>query len=210
VTRTAIRAGIAAGLVALSACGGAAGGAGGRSPYRGIVLPKPIPKPAVTLTATDGRPYDFARETAGHLTFLFFGYTNCPDVCPVHMANLAAVMARLTPSERQDIRVVFVTTDPDRDSLPRLRAWLAAFDSSFVGLRGDTAQVARFERSVELPTAIRGPVTDSATGAYEVGHAAQVVAFSADDSAHVVYPFGTRQEDWAHDIPLLLYGPWHD
>ena len=61
------------------------------------------------LTGTDGQPYDFQAETAGKLTFLFFGYTNCPDVCPISMATLTAALNDLN---RVGAKVVFVTTDP--------------------------------------------------------------------------------------------------
>ena len=161
-----------------------------------------LPRPAFTLTDTRGAPYAFASETRGLLTFLFFGYTNCPDVCPVHVANVAAVLRKLPFEDQQRARFVFVTTDPARDSLPQLRRWLDQFDAWFIGLRGDDADVARIMGAVGLPPAMRG-APDSA-GRYEVGHPATVLVFTADDSAHVLYPFGTRQLDWAEDIPRLL------
>lgn len=177
------------------------------SDFHGIVLPVPFPRPHATLTATDGKPFDFHAATEGRITFLFFGYTHCPDVCPVHMANLAAVLKGLTHEDRDRIQVVFVTTDPARDSLPVLRRWLDSFDPAFIGLRGDDSTLTRFESDSRVALAVRTTAPDSA-GNYEVGHAAQVIAFTPDDSAHLVYPFGTRQEDWAHDIPLLLGGAW--
>ncbi|MFI5234535.1 MAG: SCO family protein [Gemmatimonadales bacterium] len=194
----------AVGTALIAGCVAPAGGGS----YRGTELPRALARPAFTLAATTGQPFSFQSATAGRLTFLFFGYTHCPDVCPVQMANLAAALLRLSPSERRRIAVVFVTTDPARDSLPRLRQWLDAFDSSFVGLRGDDSTVARIEATLALPGAVREPVTDTVTGNYGVGHAAQVLAFSPDDSAHLAFPFGTRQADWAHDLPLLLYGRW--
>jgi protein SCO1/2 len=187
-----------------SACT-SAGGSGG---YRGAVLPRALPRPDFTLTATDGAPYRFAERTRGQVTFLFFGYTNCPDVCPVHMANIAASLQHLTHEDRDRVSVVFVTTDPSRDSLPRLRQWLAGFDPTFVGLRGDDSTVARIESGLLLAPSVREPGDSADPGAYGVGHAAQVLAFTPDDSLHVVYPFGTRQEDWGHDLPLLLHGDW--
>ena len=101
------------------------------------------------------------------------------------------------------VRVVFMTTDPARDTPEKLQAWLTNFDPSFIGLRGTPEQMTA-DRDVGEGGArgARHAVTPS--GAYEVGHAAQVIAFTPDDSAHVVYPFGTRQADWAHDLPLLV------
>lgn len=180
----------------------------GAAPFglRGRVLPGPLLKPDLVLTDALGEPFDLRRETDGYLTLLFFGYTYCPDICPIHMANLGAVIRQLRPSVAQRIKVVFVTTDPGRDTPERLGAWLANFHESFIGLTGDTAVINEAQRALYLPLPQLGP-TDS-TGAYFVGHAAAVVAFSPDNVARVVYPFGVRQADWANDLPRLLEIAW--
>ena len=177
----------------------------GTGELHGTVLDPPWPKPDFTLTDTEGRAFDFRSGTDGFLTLLFFGYTSCPDVCPIHMANIAAVLGDLDYADRTRIRVVFVTTDPERDTPERLRAWLDRFDRSFVGLRGSETEVNAIQAELRLPAAIRQPSRPGPLpGAYAVGHAAQVIAFTADGPARVVYPFGTRQSDWAHDLPRLL------
>jgi len=161
--------------------------------YRGILL----------ADATDlrGEAFDFRVETEGKLALLFFGYTYCPDICPVHMASLAAVKRDLSVNEQRGMRVVFVTADPRRDTPERLREWLGNFDREFVGLRGSEAEVDRIMLSLGLPPAIR----DTASGPdYAVGHASQVIAFPPGDGFRVIYPFGTRQADWKHDLPRLL------
>lgn len=183
----------------LAGCGISAE-SGGRA-YRGVALVHALPRPSFTLTDTHGQPFDFRAKTDDTVTLLFFGYTNCPDVCPVHLTNIATVMRGLPYDVTGKVRVVFVTTDPARDTPEKLQAWLANFDPSFVGLRGTPEEVKAIEKTVDVAPAVAG-APDSA-GAYEVGHAAQVIAFTRDDSAHVVYPFGTRQADWAHDLPLL-------
>jgi protein SCO1/2 len=174
----------------------------GGAAVRGAELGTPLPRPAFTLTDTDGKPYAFAEKTSGKLTLLFFGYTNCPDVCPVHAANIAEIIKGLAWEDRQRVQFVFVTTDPDRDSLPRLRSWLDNFDSSFVGLRGPLEQVNEIQKGLNLGTMPLGE--KAADGSYEVGHAAVVLAIEPDDSLRVMYPFPTRQQDWAADIPVLL------
>jgi protein SCO1/2 len=193
-------------VASLAACGTADGerGSDGRAPsgLRGRVLAPPLAKPDVTFTDTDGRPFELRRETDGFLTLLFFGYTHCPDVCPVHMANIAAVLKEQPPSVTTRVKVLFVTTDPERDTPGRLRSWLAQFDPTFVALIGDTAAVNRAQAAVQLPPAQIG--TADSAGNYLVGHAAAVVAFTPDGLARAMYPFGIRQADWAHDIPLLL------
>ena len=174
---------------------------------RGTLLEPSWDKPDFTLTDTEGRAFDFRAGTEGFVTLLFFGYTHCPDVCPIHMANIAAVLQDLDYDERSRIRVVFVTTDPERDTAPVVRAWLDRFDRSFIGLRGTQEEVDRVQAALHLPAAIRQPSRPGPLpGADAVGHAAQVLAFTADGRARVVYPFGTRQSDWAHDLPKLVAG----
>ena len=98
---------------------------------------------------------------------------------------------------------MFVTVDPERDTPDRLRAWLDNFDTSFIGLVGPIDSVNAIQHALFLPPATRidEPGKDSD---YQVGHSARVIAFTEDDSTHVSYPFGIRQEDWAHDLPILV------
>ena len=168
---------------------------------RGPRIEPAMPKPAFVLQQPDGTPFDFAQETRGKLTFLFFGYTNCPDVCPLHMANLAWAIGELPEQERSSVRVVFVTTDPARDTPDRLRAWLDRFDSSFVALTGSAEALAQAQRMLGMPPARREGSLVSAN--YGVSHGAQLWAFTPDDSAHVVYPFGMKREDLAADLAKL-------
>lgn len=169
-------------------------------PLTGALLPAATPRPDFTLEALDGAPFPFRERTAGRLTLLFFGYTNCPDVCPATMANLGAVFNRLGSAERDRIDVVFVTTDPERDTEDRIRTWLGGFDRRFIGLRGSTEALEAAQRAAGVGVAIR----DTAGGNYTVSHAAQVLVYSPDDSSHIAYPFGTRQSEWAADLPKLL------
>ncbi len=172
--------------------------------YRGVVL-EPGPRPDFTLSDVNGRAFSFREETESHLALLFFGYTNCPDICPVHMAGIASVLRDLPWEVGDRIRVVFVSTDPERDTPERMREWLSGFDPRFIGLRGDLETVNQIQAELALPPAIRGamPPDGEGKGGYEVGHAAQVLVFGAGD-LRLAYPFGTRQADWKHDLPLLV------
>jgi protein SCO1/2 len=176
----------------------------GSDPYKGLELMQAMPKPSFTLTDLDGKPFDFRAETDGHLTFLFFGYTNCPDVCPLHMANIGSVLRQQPPEVVNRIKVVFVTTDPERDSIPRLKEWLGRFHPQFIGLTGTAEELAAAQQAARILPATKDTVNRLVNGGYSVGHAAQVIAFTADDSLRVLYPFGIRQEDWANDIPKLV------
>lgn len=190
------------GALVLSAC------TPGQPPVRpedlkGPRLVNAKPLPALQLQRAPGKPFDLASESNGRLTFLFFGYTNCPDVCPLHMANLAAALKSLPEKIRRKVLVVFVTTDPERDTPERLGAWLAQFDSSFVGVSGNAASLEAAQRNLGMPAATRdSAVPDS--GGYTISHGAHLWAFTPDDSAHVVYPMGIQRDDLATDIPKLL------
>lgn len=165
----------------------------------------PLPKPDLILTTTEGKAYDLKKETEGYVTLLFFGYTNCPDVCPVHMANIAGAMRKLGPEITNKIKVVFVTVDPTRDTPEVMRTWLNHFDDRFIGLRGDSASVAAAFTQLRLGPTMREAGADSTDKTrYTIGHAAIVLAFGTDNLAHVVYPFGIRQADWSKDLTLLV------
>ncbi len=176
--------------------------AGLRSLDEGFIIEPGILKPELTLTSTDGRTFRFREDTESKVVLLFFGYTHCPDVCPVQMANIAAGLAKVSPDIRQAVRVIFVTTDPRRDTAEALRAWLDHFDCSFIGLRGDSATIAQVMQTLRLGEPIVVPGTDDTT--YTVSHAAMVLGFSKDNVAHIAYPFGIRQEAWTRNIPALV------
>lgn len=172
------------------------------SGYSGAELPAPVPMPTLVFTDTEGQPYHLADATRGKVALVFFGYTSCPDICPVHLANIAAVLHKLPDAVRRDVTVIFITTDPARDSLPRLRQWVRQFDREFVGLTGPDSLIVAAERALGVLPA----VVDSSRGSgdYLVQHAGQVIAFTRDGMARVHYPFGTRQRDWARDLPKLM------
>ncbi len=184
---------------------GCAGPLGGAPAYQGAVLDPASPKRDFTLATTDGRPFAFAAETRGAVTLLLFGYTHCPDICPTHMANIAAARRGLSPEDRARVRVVFVTTDPERDTPSALRAWLAQFDTAVVGLRGSLDDVHRVEALYGLaPSTHAMPMPGQGASSVTVGHATRVLAFTADDSLRVHYSADTGQQQWASDLPKLL------
>lgn len=169
-----------------------------------IELGSPIEMPGVVLTDTDGNAYDLRAEHDGRVTLLYFGYLNCPDACPIHMAVLGRTFERLASDVRAQIDVVFITTDPDRDSPELLRTYLDQFDPTFVGLTGSTDDLRDAQVAAGVPVAVAEPA--DADGNYLVGHATQVLVFDPDGYARRVYPFGVRQSDWLNDLPRLVDG----
>lgn len=174
--------------------------------YRGGLVSPPQPKPKFTLTDTSGAPFDFASETRGYVTLLFFGYTHCPDMCPLQMHMIAQALGNIPPASAGQFKVIFVTTDPDRDTPQVLRHYLDGFDKRFIGLTGTQTQIDAAQIASNLPPARKSAVRPD--GAYEVGHAAFVLAYTKDNLAHVIYPVGMKQEDWVHDLPYLANEHW--
>ena len=173
--------------------------------YRGGIVTPPLPKPRFILTDTSGAAFDFAQRTEGYVTLLFFGYTNCPDQCPMHMANLGAALKNVPAPIADQIKLVFVTTDPARDSPLVLRRWLDLFDRRSIGLTGTERAIEAVQRAAGVPLATK---TGPANGNYGVAHANFVVAYSKDNLAHVIYPGGVSKQDWVHDLPLLIKETW--
>lgn len=170
--------------------------------FRGFEFVDPIEMPAFTFTDTSGEPYEFLTETDGKLSFLFFGFTHCPDVCPVQMANLAAALGDLGYADRRQIEVVFITTDPDRDTPAVLAEYLGRFDHEFVGLSAPIDEVNALLAALDLPPSVKEPI--EGTDDYMVGHVAQIMATTGDGRIRLAYPGGVRQNDWRADLPALL------
>ncbi len=185
--------------------GPAAAGAG-KTEYNGGVVSPPLPKPKFTLTDTSGAAFDFFAKTQGYTTLLFFGYTHCPDMCPLEMLTIAEAFKKIPPAYADRFKVVFVTTDPGRDTPQALRAWLDHFDKRFIGLTGNQAAIDAAQMAANLTPAKKSAVR--ADGNYEVGHSTFVFAYTTDNLAHLVYPGGVKEDDWAHDLPYLATETW--
>lgn len=208
ISRRSLVLGAAASAV-LAGCGGSTDRPGADRPAaasgRGLSaiaapVDPPLAKPPVVMPATDGSPFDLRADTAGRLTLLFFGFTNCPDVCPVHLGVLAGALDAL----RRDIErplVLFVAVDPARDRPDRVRSFLDTFSRNFIGLTPEPPVIASTLDALGLPGITLGE-PDSA-GRYSVGHPTQILAFSPDGLCRAAYPFGTRRQDWVSDLPVL-------
>ena len=205
---------LAAGGLALAGCGapssasesGSAGHDHGDAPatvegpddtFAGIDLPEPYQRPEFTLTDTDGASYDFGEETGGRPTLLFFGYTQCPDVCPATMADVAVALRTSDPELAKQVQLVFVTTDPATDTPDVLGEYLDRFDADlptqFVGLTGDQDAIDRAQLAAGVPLA------------EEDGrlHSSLLLLYGADDEAPVAFDTGNTPQDIAADLALV-------
>ena len=166
----------------------------------GSSLPEPYSMPELSLTDTSGRPYNLATTPSKPVTLLFFGYTHCPDVCIAVLSDVSLGLQRLAPADRDQIQLVFVTTDPARDQEKQIRGYLDRFNPSFVGLTGPMSTIKR--AASEVGVDIEGK-KKLASGGYEVGHSAQVIGFSRN-SGVVIWTPGTPIAALKHDFALLV------
>jgi protein SCO1/2 len=155
-----------------------------------------LPHVAVAIEERDNR------DLVGRPTLLFFGYTNCPDICPVHLATLTSAMQESRVGHDR-VQVVFVTVDPERDTPARIDEFLAHFDRRILGLTGDAATIERALAELDLPPAsVDG---DDPRGRGDlIGHPAQIIGFDAEGRARRVWPFGARRSDWVVDLPRIV------
>jgi protein SCO1/2 len=171
----------------------------------GAVPDTSSPKPTFTLADTDGATYNLRNRSTGKVTFLYFGYTHCPDECPTSMADVASALRRLPSATADPVSVVFVTTDPWRDRPAVLRSWLDRFDPDFVGLTGNPTDIAGAEVDMGLPISKREPANrGDGAGRYSVAHFAAVMAYGRDGRLATLYPAGVTPTDIAADIQVLV------
>jgi protein SCO1/2 len=191
-------------VLLLSSCDWFASSGLVRGDISGIALDPVMDKPEFVAPATDGSSYDLRKRTDGDVALVFFGYMNCPDICPVHMHNLGEVLRKLPEAQARRIHVVFVTTDPERDTIERLSEWLASINPRIIGVRPTVDEAIRVQSALGLQPAMLNAPKAGHEGRYDVGHATQVIVFTPDNRGRFAYPPGARQEDLARDLPRLL------
>jgi len=151
------------------------------------------------LTDFNGKPRTLA-DFKGKVVVLFFGYTQCPDVCPTTMAELAQVMQQLGPQADQ-VQVLFVTLDPERDTPELLKAYVPQFDKRFLGLYGTPEQTAKTAKEFKV---FYTKVPGSAPGQYSIDHTAGSYVFDRDGKIRLFVRHGQGPAPLVHDIRQLL------
>ena len=152
-----------------------------------------------SLTDHTGKPRTL-QDFKGKLVVLFFGYTQCPDVCPTTMAEMAAVMKELGPSAK-DVQVLFVTLDPERDTRELLAAYVPAFHPSFIGLYGDQEATARTAKEFKV---FYAKVPGTEPGSYTVDHMAGSYVFDREGRLRLFVRHNGGPGPLAADLRQLL------
>ncbi|HJQ04033.1 MAG TPA: SCO family protein [Nocardioides sp.] len=170
--------------------------------FSGDRLENTWPASPIELTDTSGAPYSLAKSTEDHkLTLVFFGYTHCPDFCPLTMNNIAAAFNQLDGSDRADTGMVFITSDPARDTGSVLRGYLDRYNSSFVGLTGSLAAITKVATPFHIYIS-SGKLLPS--GGRDLGGHTTLVLGMEDGKAVALWKQGTTANQFASDIHTLL------
>lgn len=155
--------------------------------------------PDFTVKGSDGKPLKLS-QYRGKLVLLEFGYTSCVDVCPVSLAMLANARKQLGALADQ-LQVIYVTVDPERDTEERMRNYLRAFDPRFLGATGTPQQMAKVRQDYGI-TATKKPIEGSKD--YIVGHSSYLYFVDRKGNLRALLPYGRSADDVVHDVKLLL------
>jgi len=185
---------LAAAALALA---GALAGATEAPAFKAGLFDPPRQAPDFSLEGTDGHELTM-RRYRGKVVLLAFGYSSCTAVCPVTLATLAAARRELGPFAA-DVQVVYVTVDPERDVPARLRAFLHAFDASFVGGTGTAAQLAGVRKDYGISAQ---KITTSDGDAYS--HSSFTYLIDRGGRIRALMPYGHSPGDYVNDLKILL------
>jgi protein SCO1 len=166
----------------------------------GTLLQPPRPLQPFTLIDQDEQPFDAAR-LRGQWTLLFFGFTNCPDVCPMTLSALAQIDKQLvdvSPPDRPQI--VLVSVDPERDTPATLKSYVKFFSPSFLGVTGTSEQIATVTQAFSVPVAIN----KSADGAYSVDHSAAIFLVDRDAALRALFSTPHDPSKIAADLRRII------
>jgi protein SCO1/2 len=151
------------------------------------------------LTDHNGRKVSLA-DFRGKVVAIFFGFTQCPDVCPTTLSDMARVMKLLGP-DAERVQVLFVTVDPERDTPELLKAYVPQFDPRFLGLYGDQEATAKAAKDFKIFVQKR---PTGAPGQYTIDHSAQTLVFDANGKVRLFLNYGMEPEKIAADLKALL------
>lgn len=160
-----------------------------------------MPQLAFRLTDDTGQAVT-ADSYRGKVVMLYFGYTNCPDVCPTTMARISQALSTLKDAASK-VRVLFVTVDPKRDTAQLLKSYTQAFGSEFVGLRADDDELRKLTKRYRVTYSLGKP---DAHGNYEVTHSSAVFIFDGAGKARLIAESGDSATSITHDLQQLVGG----
>jgi protein SCO1/2 len=167
--------------------------------YQGVVIEPPAQAADFTLTDQNGDPFRLS-DQQGQLVLVFFGYTHCPDVCPITLSEFKKIKAMLGKKADQ-VRFVYITVDPERDSAERINTFLQNFDPTFIGLTGDRATLEPVWKAYGVYQQKQD--TGSAAG-YLVDHSTRMYLIDSQGRWRINYPYGMEPAKIVQDLQHLM------
>ena len=167
--------------------------------YQGALIDPPVPAADFELTDQNGGTFRLG-EQQGKVVLIFFGYTYCPDVCPVTLSEFRRIKTRLG-KDAENVEFVFVTVDPERDTPERLAKHMANFDPEFVALTGEQEELEQVWKSYGV---YREKVETTGASGYLVDHTARVYVVDKAGNWRMTFPFGMEVEKMTQDVAHLL------
>lgn len=168
--------------------------------WKGLVLDSPNRAADFTLTNAQGQATQLS-DFRGQVVLLFFGFTFCPDVCPISLSQMSSAYKMLTPAEAERVRVLFISVDPERDTPQKTQAYASAYHPAFIGLTGTPEQVAEAATPFGI---FYEKVPGSSPETYTVNHTATITVVDAEGYVRLFWTFGTPPEDIVSDLRNLL------
>lgn len=168
--------------------------------FRGTLIEPALPAADFSLPDTSGQLWQLSRQQ-GKVVLLFFGFANCPDVCPTTLSDLAAVRKKLG-SDADKVQVVLITVDPERDTSDRLARYVAQFDAGATALRGEQSQLEPIYQAYGVFAAKR-ELPNSALR-YTMDHTAAIYVIDPQGRWRALLPYGTPVDDIVSDLRFLL------
>jgi protein SCO1 len=167
--------------------------------YHGVLIDPPVSAADFELTDQNGQPFRLS-EQRGKIDVIFFGYTNCPDICPTTLADYKKIYSQLGEKASQ-VRFIFITVDPERDTVERMKAYVEAFNPEFIGLTGERSELEPVWKAYGVYQAKQN--IDSAVG-YVVDHSTRTYVIDAQGNWKLNYPFGVDSSMVARDLLHLI------
>ncbi len=179
------------------------GGCSDSYTFRGTPYDPVIAAPQISGTNLDGGAFRLA-DLRDKVKVVFFGYTFCPDVCPLTLANMKNVYESLTPEEQAQLAVVFITIDPERDTPERLASYVGAFNKSFYGVQLDDTSLAQAKKDYGVYAEKRVLEASQSAADYLMDHTAFVYVIDKDNNLREIFPHDAPKADIAADVKHLI------
>jgi protein SCO1/2 len=167
--------------------------------FQGSLIDPPVEAPQFELSDVNGQRFQLS-ELDGQVVIMFFGYTSCPDVCPVTLTDFLRIRSKLG-NQAEKVSFVFVTVDPERDTPERMNKYLTNFDPAIIGLTGERAELESVWSSYGVYEAkVDGGSEDN----YLVDHSSRIYVIDADGNLRLTYLFGTENQVIIEDVRQLV------